>query len=315
VSSGPAHQAVGRSTARRHDGHCLFSRHGAQSTGIVAERNLDARVPSARRAWHSRCSIARSGMAEIAYAQLTRAGAERGVNEDQVAHWRREDGLVFAIADGLGHEDAGREASGLAVEILGRELAEGPVEMPMLRRLRRAVQAINVELYHKRVTIPELRQMGSTLTVTAIVGSALVTAHVGDCRLWLLRGQTLVQLTKDHTWAWEQIESGVLSSEEARHHPRRYSLPRCLGHELIVSIDLLSMDVRAGDVLVHTSDGVHGALDDAEMRELLQAHPPEAACRAILRRAHESDADDDASVQVAVIDDVPPPPKSWWRLR
>ena len=189
-------------------------------------------------------------MSDIAFAQLTRAGLGRGTNEDLVAHWAFEDGFVFAVADGLGNADGGQVASTLAIEVLGRELAETPPDMPMIRRLRRALQAANVEIYQKRVTVPELREMGTTLTVTAAFGGTLVAAHVGDCRLWLLRQHRLVQLTKDHTWAWEQIEAGVLSSEQARTHPRRYSLPRCLGHELIFSIDLLSMDLRAGDVLV-----------------------------------------------------------------
>lgn len=253
-------------------------------------------------------------MTDIRFAELTRPGVARAVNEDVVAHWPLHDGLVFAIADGLGHEDGGRIASTLAVDVLSRELAEAPAGMPMLRRLRRAVQAANVDIYHKRVTVPELKQIGTTFTVTAVIGSTLITAHVGDCRLWLLRDHTLTQLTKDHTWAWAQIEAGVLSSEEARRHPRRYSLPRCLGHELIVSIDLLSMDLRAGDVLVHSSDGVHGALPEPELRELLEAHPPEAACQALVRRAHESDGDDDASVQVAAIRELPAAPKPWWRF-
>src|SRR5205085_9218424 len=210
-------------------------------------------------------------------------------------------GMVFAIADGLGDDEGAPLASALAMEILGRELAEAPADMTMIRRLRRAVQAVNVELYQKRVTVPELAQMGTTLTVSAMFAGVLAAAHVGDCRLWLFRDRSLVQLTKDHTWGGDDLPSGLVARGSIRSDPRRYARPRCLGHELIVSIDLLSMDVRPGDVLVHTSDGVHASLPESDIQELLEAHPPDAACQALVRRAQESDAAEDASAQVATL--------------
>src|SRR5204863_411318 len=80
---------------------------------------------------------------------------------------------------------------------------------------------------------------------------------------------------------------GLLSLEDARTHPRRNMLTRCLGRELIVGIDVLSMDLRPRDIIVQCSDGIHGAVRDEEVAELVVAHPPEAACRALVRRARE----------------------------
>jgi len=251
----------------------------------------------------------------IAFAGVTRAGGGRTADADVVAHWPCDGGLVFAIADGVGDDESAAVASALAIDVLGRELAEVPTDMTMIRRLRRAVQAVNVELYHKRVTVPELAQMGTTLTVTAVWAGTLVAAHVGDCRLWLFRDRSLVQLTKDHTWGGDDLPSGLVARGSIRSDPRRYARPRCLGHELIVSIDLLSMDLHPGDALVHTSDGVHGSLPEGDIRELLEAHPPEAACQALVRRAQESNDTEDASAQIAKIGDETgaPPKKSWWR--
>src|SRR5437762_3524392 len=107
-------------------------------------------------------------MADIAFAEVTRAGGGRPADADVVAHWPSDGGMVFAIADGLGDDEGAPLASALAIEILGRELAKAPADMTMIRRLRRAVQAVNVELYQKRVTVPELAQMGTTLTVSAM---------------------------------------------------------------------------------------------------------------------------------------------------
>src|SRR2546430_13626966 len=155
--------------------------------------------------------------------------------------------------------------------------------------------------------------MGTTLTASAVVGGTLVAAHIGDCRLFLSRDGKLEQLTKDHTWVWEQMQYGLLSPEDARAHPRRNMLTRCLGRELIVGIDVLSMDLRPRDIIVQCSDGVHVAVREEEVAELVVAHPPEAACRALVRRARGGGGGGNPSVQGAGLVSCPPaaPPSSW----
>ncbi len=247
------------------------------------------------------------------FFELTHGGNAHDVNEDAVSSWPCDEGLVFAVADGIGAEGGGNVASELALSVFGREMVEAPPTLSLVNRLRRAVQVANGELYQKAVTVPELNRMRTTLTATALVGTSLVAAHVGDCRLWLLRDKRLVQLTKDHTWVWAHLP-GTGTLEQTRGHARRYSLPRCLGHELVVSVDVLSMELRSWDVLVHTSDGVHTALDEDDLHELLEAHPPEAACRALVRRAREEDGQDDVSVQIASVGLLPANgSRSWWR--
>jgi PPM family protein phosphatase len=249
---------------------------------------------------------------EIHFAQLTDAGSAHAENEDAIGHWTLADGIAFAVADGIGGRAAGRLASGLALEVVGTQLVEAALDLPILTRLRRAVQAANVTLYQKALAVPELHGMGTTITLTAVVGASLVSAHVGDARLCLLRNGVITQLTKDHGWAGAHLP-GVDLGEQAHGRPRRYAVPRCLGHELVVSVDLLSMDLRTGDTLLQCSDGVHGALGEGELRELVEAHPPAAACQAILRRTREEDGRDDASVQVAAVDRVPAAAgRSWW---
>src|SRR5437764_682206 len=110
-------------------------------------------------------------------------------------------------------------------------------------------------------------------------------------------------------------EDGLLSLEDVRTHPRRNLLTRCLGRELIVGIDVLSMDLRPRDIIVQCSDGIHGAVRDEEVAELVVAHPPEAACRALVRRAREEGGEDNLSVQVAAVVSCPPAAaRPWWRL-
>jgi protein phosphatase len=247
----------------------------------------------------------------VEYAELT-LGAVDGANEDAVAHWWIDDTLVLGLADGVGDRLAGQVASATALGVVGRELSVLPSEWTLAKRLRRAVQAANLEIHQKGFTVPELRRMATTLTLTAIDGPTLLAAHVGDCRLLLYRHGQLTQLTKDHTRAWEDTLG--LAASGPTNGARPATLSRSLGHELVVSIDFLTMELASGDRLLQCSDGVHGALSEEEIRELLEAHPAEAACQAIVRRAHEVDAGDDASAQVVRIAGLASPARPWWRF-
>jgi protein phosphatase len=256
-------------------------------------------------------------MPEIDFFHLTDTGCVREGNEDAIGCWPCEDGLVFAVADGLGGHNAGEVASALAIEVLADQLQGESAGTTVAKRLRNGVQEANLRIYNKSTTVPELRHMGTTLTATSVVGDTLVTAHVGDCRLYLLRDGNFTQLTKDHTWVWEQVQYGILSIEEARKHPKRHMLSRALGQDLIVAIDTLTMKIRPGDVLIQCSDGIHGLLPDNEIMEVLSSSPQaDAACRAFVRRARDRGGDDNLSVQIACVVSCSPSPakSSWWRF-
>src|SRR2546430_13182218 len=98
-----------------------------------------------------------------------------------------------------------------------------PGSWAVAKRLRRAVQEANLELYNKALAVPELRGMGTTLTASAVVGGTLVAAHIGDCPLFLSRAGSLDRPTTDNTWAWNRMQYALQSPEAGRTHPRRTS--------------------------------------------------------------------------------------------
>jgi serine/threonine protein phosphatase PrpC len=258
-------------------------------------------------------------MPEIDFFQLSDIGCARTENEDSIGHWAHDDGLLFAVADGLGGHAAGEEASAFALQVLAREMENAPPGWAISKRLRRAVQEANLQVHTKGITVPELRGMGTTITATAIVGGTLYAAHVGDTRLYMLRDGKFEQLTKDHTWVAEQVQYGILTPEEARTHPRKNVLVRCLGPSLIVGVDVLTIDVMPGDALLQCSDGVHGVMEDAELHEFLELlvprGGPEAVCRTVVERVLERGGEDNLSVQVAVVVNCSAPaPRPWWRF-
>lgn len=256
-------------------------------------------------------------MPDIDFHQLTDVGCVREQNEDAVGYWPHEDGLLFAVADGLGGHNAGEVASALALEVLAREMDRAPGTWPVAKRLRRAMQEANIAIYNKSITVPELHRMGTTLIASALTGATLVAGHVGDCRLYLLREGVLTQLTKDHTWVAEQVQYGILSPEAARTHPRRNVLSRCLGQTLIVSIDVLTLSVQAGDVLVQCSDGIHGLLPEDQIAALVGTLPPETACVELVERARDAGGEDNLSIQVAKVVHCQAPAENrrWWPFR
>ena len=256
-------------------------------------------------------------MPTVDFFELTDTGCVRDQNEDAVGSWQYADGMLFAIADGLGGFAAGEVASALALEVLRDESTRATPGAPAAKMLRRAVQQANLKLYQRAITVTELRGMATTLTATVLTGSTLVAVHVGDCRLLLLREGTLTQLTKDHTWVAEQMQYGLLSAHQARTHPKRHILTRCLGRELIVGIDVLTLPIRPGDVLVQCSDGVHGMVPEDAITDLVRARDPMTGCRGIVEHARSAGAPDNASVQIAVVRDCEPdvPRRRWWQLR
>lgn len=255
-------------------------------------------------------------MARVDLAQITDAGRVRGSNQDAIGHWPYDDGLLFAVADGVGGNAGGETASRLALEILEAGFKEAPEKWPTGKRLRRAIQDANLRIYQMGITVPELRGMSTTLTATAVIGSSLVAAHIGDCRLLLFRDGKLTQLTKDHSWVAEQVQYGLISAAQAQTHRNRHLLTRSLGKELIVSINVVSLDVQDGDILLQCSDGVHAALAEEDFVAALHESDLEVGCRVLIERAIDAGTSDNLSAQIAIVTDCAPAPKrSWWHIR
>jgi len=220
---------------------------------------------------------------EFELALLSDIGNGRSNNEDFHGKWvESSTDAVFIVADGVGGYEGGEIASSMAVETVLQAYRESPIEWGAAKRLHRAVQRANIEIYNRAVTVPELRRMATTLTAAAINRGTLNVSHVGDCRLYLLRGRQVQQLTRDHTAIGERVRMGLISAKQARNHPDRSALNRCLGHELIVSVDRISMTLQQGDRLVLCSDGLYSVIEDHELDTLTRELDAEAASRRLI---------------------------------
>jgi PPM family protein phosphatase len=232
-------------------------------------------------------------------AALSHAGRVRETNEDSCATFVNDLGVGLVVADGVSSFHGADEASRIAVEVTLQVLLEQEDSVRLDKRLHRAVQQANIAIYNRAMVVPELRSMATTLTAVVLAQGKLYGAHVGDCRLYVLREGQLLQLTRDHTVTAERTRLGVMSKERARNHPDRSTLTRSVGRELIARVDQLAAPIYAQDVLVLCSDGLYNVVEDAEIARLSAAVSAETACRSLIDAANERGSPDNVTAAVA----------------
>jgi protein phosphatase len=253
----------------------------------------------------------------VRFAMESDTGTERGQNEDACgSHVESATQVLLAVADGVSGEAGGEFASSSAIEVILRTYRESPVSWGPAKRLYRAAQQANIEIYDRALVVTELRGMSTTLTAIVIDGDTLYAAHVGDTRLYLIRDGTVVQKTKDHTVTGERQRLGLLSAKNAKGHPKRSVLTRSLGRELIVGVDRIAFPILGGDVLVVCSDGLYNVLDEDQLMAEIAGKDPASACASLVRRSNERGTPDNLTVAIVEVPgDLAVNPSAGWRSR
>ncbi|MCY0877909.1 MAG: protein phosphatase 2C domain-containing protein [Firmicutes bacterium] len=192
-------------------------------------------------------------------------GLRRPNNEDAyLIRPLADDGVLVAVADGVGGGPAGQEASRLALETLDGAVAGKVTDIALLAS---AVSLANRRIYESSQRDDALAGMGTTLTSAVIFPHRLLVAHVGDSRAYQLGEEQLVRLTVDHSLAGEMEALGELSAEEAQNHPNRHVLTRVVGPFDHVRIDVTDLPWTARDRLLLCTDGLTAVLSDHDIWE------------------------------------------------
>lgn len=245
----------------------------------------------------------------------TDTGRVRANNQDAVGTWKdlpqtipfAESGYLFAVADGVGGNEQGEVASALAIETLFHTYYGGDTtEIPAA--LKRAVRLANEAVYERGLSQSEERAMGTTLVAGVIRGDTLVISNVGDSRAYLSRGRTqMTPISKDHSLVAEAVRAGQMTPEQAKSSRQRNVITRALGQRQKVDVDIFEVDLMPDDVVLLCSDGLHGIVEDAEMKQVIQALPPEQAANELIDLANNRNASDNVSVVIvkATIEQTP----------
>ncbi len=232
-------------------------------------------------------------------------GRVRAANEDAYGCFQEPPAdeaaeRLFVVADGMGGHERGEEASRLAVEVL-RQTFFAARAWSVGERLRRAFEVANARVFEQAHEGPAFRTMGTTCTALALVNGHVHMAHVGDSRAYRVDRHGIEQLTRDHTLVDELRRKGVLTAEEARRHPRRHALTRALGIRATLEVDVLeATTVKPPQTFVLCSDGLAPVLDE-EIREVVDALPPQQAAERLVAMANERGGPDNVTVLVVAV--------------
>jgi protein phosphatase len=230
-----------------------------------------------------------------------RIGRAAGVTDTGRRRLRNEDAFVcepplFAVTDGMGGARAGEVAAALAAAAL----EEGAGETRGTSALAELIEEANRRIWERSVADPKTTGMGAVATVALVDGGAGIVAigHVGDSRAYLLRDGAIEQLTTDHSLVAELVESGVLTPEEAEHHPQRSAITRALGTEPSVEVDVFTVAGQPGDVFLLCSDGLPSMVADEIVASTIETaeHDPARAAEALVSAANARGGEDNITV-------------------
>jgi PPM family protein phosphatase len=240
----------------------------------------------------------------LVYAGQTHVGMRRSHNEDSFYIFPEEN--LFVVADGMGGHASGEVASQLAVETMAnffRATAEDdevtwPFKMDKERaydenRLVTSVKLANLRIYEAAQKEGRLRGMGTTVVGALFTENGLLLCHVGDSRIYRLRGGKLEQLTEDHSLLNEYLRTQKLTHEEIETFQHKNVIVRALGMKPVVEVDTTRVDWRLGDVFLLCSDGLSGLVSDPAMAALIEKNAnPNDAASALIQAANEAGGTD-----------------------
>ena len=243
----------------------------------------------------------------ISYFGASDIGLVRNENQDSFGKFPMDSedlyqpkGLLFIIADGMGGHVDGKKASQLAVNVVPHVyFSSSSNNIP--KCLQRAFKSANSKIYHSSKEELQLKRMGTTCTVLVLEKDFAYIAHVGDSRVYRITHAKIEQLTQDHTQVEEMYRKGIISKEEAKHHPSKSVLIRSLGTEPEVEIDIKeNIQVKPEDYYVLCSDGL-AKVKKEEIREIVLNNSPENASEELISLANQRGGHDNVTVLIIKI--------------
>ena len=246
---------------------------------------------------------------KISHQSLTDVGRKRKGNEDSVRINAEQ--RLFVVADGMGGHAAGEVASKVAVDSInefvcltsGDEEITWPFGLDQTisydgNRLKTAIRYANRKVLEATKEKSEYEGMATTVAAVLVDVDTANVGHVGDSRVYLYSEGALTQITSDHSWVNEQIQSGVISADQARNHPLRNVVTRALGGRLDLAVDMQVQKMKAGDVLLLCSDGLTTMVPDDEIAGVMEKAESdiEQMARDLVAAANEHGGEDNITV-------------------
>ena len=257
----------------------------------------------------------------LEFFSATDTGRARNNNEDSVAV--DEASALLVLADGMGGYNAGEVASGMATSFikseLGRWLSEASdnaTDTDVRRAMDICVDNANRAIFNAANSNPKYAGMGTTLVVGVFREARLLMGHVGDSRAYRYRASRLTQITHDHSLLQEQIDSGLITPEQAAFSANKNLVTRAVGVEDTVLLETHLHDVLPGDTYLLCSDGLSDMLDDESIAQLLSSSESlSETAGSLIEAANEAGGKDNISVVLARVRGTTGSARAWWPFR
>ncbi len=227
---------------------------------------------------------------QLSVAAATDVGRIRSGNEDSLYADADPERGLFIVADGMGGHAAGEIASEMAVQIVAREMVHirNLAGEEPLSAMSDALRSANRAIFERTIIEADKQGMGTTASCLMLGTGRFVIGHIGDSRIYLLRDGTFRQVTKDHSYVQEQVDAGFLTPEQARYHPYSNVITRCVGANAAVEADVLTGEIKPGDLWLVASDGLTGMVEDPQLRKIMETKStPGAMVNSMINEANK----------------------------
>lgn len=189
----------------------------------------------------------------------------RSENQDSYGYSDTPYGFVVTVCDGMGGGPGGKTASGIAVKETITGITEGNPDDTATNIVIKAIRRANLAIIEAGTATPALKGMGSTCTVLLINEDSAIVAHVGDSRVYQLRGKSKVFRTFDHSMVFDLVKQKVITEEQARLSAQSNVITRALGIKPDIEVDVTELPYDGGDRFLLTTDGIHGSVSETEL--------------------------------------------------
>ena len=223
-------------------------------------------------------------------------GIVRSLNEDYAGYIEEEEFKLYVVADGMGGHNAGEVASEMAVKAVEAYVKENYKEQGS-NVLENAVLFANEKIYNKAIVGSEYKGMGTTLVAALVYRNTIIVANVGDSSCFGVIDNNITKITKDHSLVQELIDSGSITEEEVRNHPKKNVITRALGTNNVVKIDIFKVDINTYDKYLLCTDGLSNeVLKEEILMEINDINDYNTACDKLVLLAKNRGGRDNITV-------------------
>ncbi|NEW62178.1 Stp1/IreP family PP2C-type Ser/Thr phosphatase [Granulicatella sp. zg-ZJ] len=232
----------------------------------------------------------------------TDVGMKRVINEDAVDVFQNKDGLYLCVlCDGVGGHQSGEVASKTALTYMGDMWKqEKDITMDTISHwLTSRIEEVNELIFNQANRFSDLKGMSTTIVCAIMIDDKLITAHVGDSRVYVYRHGAIKQVTYDHTLVNDLLALGGLNEEEAKNHPMKHVITRAVGNKKTVQIDVTTVTLIDNDGILICSDGLTDMLSDEEIASSFKEYPAvDDRVKGLIQKANVAGGRDNISVLI-----------------